>query len=300
MKKINTNDIPTPATVVVRGTLTYSRLHKQLDGKDLEDYIEDRKKTKRPYVDKPFTTATIVDPRIEFSNPAGETDPNARTIAEQYIIQKMYQSKNSKNYAGRWLLEMNNTGNFVPRIFVETPKGSKNLVETKLTGRVQNNLDVSLVIRIYAAEPNNGVTLDSVIFHDPIKYYDNATVLNQFGYTITETIDQPANAAANNGTNDTINFEPPTEPDYPAAPATPYSSQPAPQQPAQAVPQEQTVAAANPYAQPTQPAANTQPAVSAATAANPYAQPVQPAANPYASNVGITYDPTKDPNRQYT
>ena len=289
--KITTNEIPTPATVFVTGLLTYSRLKEQIAGDKLTADKETRKKKNLPIINEPYTTATIRQPQILFENPNGATDENARTIAEKYAIQSMYKGQSG---SGEWQFSMTNKGKFLPKIYVRNKDNPTELIPFTLEGELAKDVRVTLIVKIYKATPNNGVTLAGVIIESDVQYYSTEeAVLESRGWTVkhdttattTAMPTVPTAPAAPAAPAETINFNPPVvptapaTPSYPAAPAQAYSAAPA---------------ATTPY--PTAPAAPAAPAVQTAPVAP--AVPAQPGAtSPYS--VGIEYNPATDPARNY-
>ena len=164
--KITTNEIPTPATVFVTGLLTYSRLKEQIAGDKLTADKETRKKKNLPIINEPYTTATIRQPQILFENPNGATDENARTIAEKYAIQRMYKGQSG---SGEWQFSMTNKGKFLPKIYVRNKDNPTELIPFTLEGELAKDVRVTLIVKIYKATPNNGVTLAGVIIEEGAK-----------------------------------------------------------------------------------------------------------------------------------
>lgn len=172
-----------PNTVImVRGNLTYSRTVSFLQGDALKDDIANRRNKGYPPVsERPYMVATVCNAQVV------RDDPNApETVADIYAREAMFTSKNnsgysftakrtappmkadpyrvdeSKNVRGPWLGVMEADGKTVQQI--------------KQEGELDNGLDVTLVMRVFKSRNgmNNGVSLDGIILHEPVRYYSGA------------------------------------------------------------------------------------------------------------------------------
>lgn len=168
---INTNKLKPGSTVMIRGRLQFSRLTSQFEGKELE---ERNKKAKYPSK-RPYTVATICDARVLAEDPE---NPN---IFEQWAQYELYESQ--ADGATGYSFSRTNKSDNLPWIGEETSPGVVNQVYPE--GELAKGLDVTLVLSAFKTQMNNGVGLDGVIVHEPIRLFSNndpASVLKQHGF----------------------------------------------------------------------------------------------------------------------
>ena len=191
---ISTNELRPGSSVMIRGRLQFSRLTSKIEGKELEE----RNKNSRFPIDKPYTTATICDARIIMQ------DPENPSKIEQWAQYEMYQSK--AEGASGWSFSRINKGNDLPWIAEMNESGDAQQVYPE--GELAKDLDVTLVLSVFKTPMNNGVGLDGVIVHEPIRLFssnDPASVLKQHGFNFI---------AAEKPTVEPEESEQPTEPNY--------------------------------------------------------------------------------------
>ena len=255
MTNIKAHQLTEVQTIVIRGTLEYSRLMSLISGEELQRSIAQQRQMGVTYpTTKDHTRVVLRDAQVLYA------DPNNPTAEEQYASQKLYQSK--KNPEKGMMYSHDNKSPFLPPIWI--PSNPANLSEgyvqlTDPEGELDNGLNVSVVLETfkYGDNPNVGMGLTSVIVNEEPRYYTNNRVdrdkLAALGivfnsnpvtpsYNVTpqaeaQQTDQPAPAYTDNQGLPTPGIG-----NGPSAQAPAQQAQPQPQQnqaPAQAAPQPQ-------------------------------------------------------------
>lgn len=168
---ISTNQLKPGDTALVRGTLTYGRLINKISG----DELAKRNVGQRFPIKTPYTTASICNAHVVAADPQ---NPN---LFEQWIQNGFYTSK--AEGATGYSFSAINKGNSTPWIGQEVDQGKVEQVYPE--GELANGLEVTLALRVFATSQNNGVSLEGVIVHEPIKLYSPnspESVLNAHGY----------------------------------------------------------------------------------------------------------------------
>lgn len=304
-RTVNTNMLTPNKTIMIRGKLTYSRVTKFIDGDELRKDNQRRAQRNLPEISKPYTTASICNATVLYEN------PNQKTPEDIYAEESLYQSTSPTNTG--WNFQGMNKGKILPYIAVMRPDGTT-ADQIKPEGELAAGLDVTLVLRVFAAKPNNGVGLDGIIVNEPIRYYNGGLGIGlaERGITFnaspdamnmpTPELDNPMPAPENNYMNPPfvagqgqpvaapqMNENPymaqPTnvQPNYGAQPATPATPPIYGQQMAQ-----------NTYEQPTQPQVpvQTPPTQQPAYQQTSVQTPVQSSGFQGSESQGIRYDPS--------
>ena len=228
-RTVNNNQLTPGNVFFVRGTVGFSRISRQTTD-------EERKKDnlRRVHkIDKNYTTISIYNAQVLAKN------PQQPTFEERYGLESCYNSSRAADYPGLNYTAMNKS-QFLPKVGVleqgSDPNNHPAYKEIQLEGELQKGTDVTLVMRVFAGQGNNGVSLDTVLINQTdFQYYgNNANVKNALAdYGITFDAMSPEEKAAA------------------PAPATAAAGQTAPQGMAQTMPQQnmaQTQAAAAPQA----------------------------------------------------
>lgn len=306
MAKISNTQLIPNKSVIVRGKITFSHVTRKIEGEELirrnqgTNYPENR-----PYTEIAIGNATVIPE---------SGDGNNLSINEQYIVQKCYMSKSHPERG--WCFSAKNKGNNLPNICQgegeDTISGKAVARQITPNGELANDLDVTLVLRVFQGKPNPGISLDTVIVNEPIRYYDGASQIAMASRGIKFIGDDAAKAAAQGNSYYAVPEAPATpvqEPvSQPAANTNMFSSQAqaaaAAAQPASA-PVQTTAQTAAPIQENGTPFPMNQPeaAPTAAPVAGPVAgtttaqQPAGPVAGsqPTSSPVkgGIIYDPNQ-------
>lgn len=250
---INNNQLRPDQTIWVKGKLTYSRVTKQISGDELQADIQRKRQNNRIPIEKPYTTASICDAQVLYQN------PQQPTIEEKFIEERLYTSQKNPGYNYTAV----NKGNRLP--YIGKLEGNQ-FIQIVPEGELDNGLDVTLIIRVFKGNPQNGTTLDAIIVNEPIRYYSSANLgLAERGLVMVAApgYDNSAAAHANDATvgapeantlgtptQTPINQTPVNANPYSSAPQAPVNSyNPAAAQAPQATAQPQT-GMYNPAAQP--------------------------------------------------
>lgn len=171
----------TPGSVFsVRGQVGFSRITRHTT--DDERAKDNLRRTHK--VDKNYTTISIYNAKVILRN------PQAPTLEERYGLESCYNSSRAADYPGLNYTGMNKS-QFLPKVGVIAANCDPNhptYDEIQLDGELAKGTDVTLVMRVFAGQGNNGVSLDTVLIntHDFQYYGNNANVANALAdYGIT-------------------------------------------------------------------------------------------------------------------
>ena len=263
-RTVNTNQLAPNTIMMITGKLTYSRIKSQIAGEELEKDKQRRIQKGWNAIERPYTTASICDAVVNYAN------PQAKTLEDIYAEESLYQSSAQSG----WCFSAVNKGNSLPYVAVRNPQNPNDVEQIIPEGELASGLNVTLVLRVFKAPRNNGISLDGIIVNEPIRYYNGVLGAGLAARGITFHSAQPAAVSeqepmtnVNAGTTAPL---PAMNPPYPEQPqpvaspqGNPYSTQPAYQQPQQNFAQTQMQPAPQPgqtvqpnYAQPA-PATNT-------------------------------------------
>lgn len=164
-KQYTTDQLQAGDTFVVSGRTSYPRLTRVLEGAELEEEIKRATQQGRIPEAKPHSYTTLVDAQVEFAN------PQAPTLAELYAQERLYQ-----NREGRICYSAVRKSPTLADYGVVDPQD-----HTKVNGiyldpdkQVANDLFVKCYFRVYdtKAGMHKGVSLDTIVFQEPVKYYE--------------------------------------------------------------------------------------------------------------------------------
>lgn len=302
VRTVSNKDLRPNEVYQVRGKIGYSHITRPTTD---EERIEANKRRYHP-IDKNYTTITI---HSAYIIPASG-DPNNLTLEEKYGSECFYASS-SPNYPGNNYNAINKSPR-LPRVGVlqNQPGMYQEIIPE---GELAAGLDVTLVMRVFKGQGNNGVTLDMVLVNEPIRYYggtDATAKLAQGGVTFKELPpDQRYRTAETEYANAPVeeNTVVPSVPEYESFEVTPQvpvqTMQPVAQPiqqapvmtppPAVVQPQPQMIQQAPPVAQPAPVSAAPvlQPIQNQPQVAQPAVQPAQNVGNPFSTaaiNAGAT------------
>lgn len=216
--------------IMVRGNLTFSRTTHFLEGEALKNDIARRRSRNMPPVsERPYMVATVCNAQVIRENPNVP-----ETNADIYAREAMYTSKNSPGYS----FTAKRTAPTIPgnQYAVDTSKNihtpwlgvmeqdGKTVTQIEQTGELDNGLDVTLVMRVFKTGNgmNNGVSLDGIILHEPVRYYsgNNAQALAERGITFNPLANASEATAVKPQTQQAQTTQnQPTQPSAPPAPA---------------------------------------------------------------------------------
>lgn len=226
----NINSVDTNEKVYVSGIVDFSRITAPLTAEELA--ADNARKSARGMrtVDKPYTHMTISHAVVAYTN------PNAPTAAEQYITEKLYNTKHAEK--GLCFTALNKSRN-LPAVYSRENAQSKELEPVSLEGELRPGTPVTVMIRFFSTNQNKGMSLDTVIVNErPVRYFgstSSASALAEHGFTIvppsTDTdVDAVRDQVQANNAQPTPAPSAPTAAPY-AAP-TPVPATPAPAAPA--------------------------------------------------------------------
>lgn len=182
MQRTVTNNQLTPGNVFfIRGQVGFSRISRQTtDEERTKDNLRRMHK-----IDKNYTTISIYNAQVLAKN------PQEPTLEERYGLESCYNSSHAADYPGMNYTAMNKS-QFLPKIGVleqgSDPNNHPSYKEIQLDGELQKGTDVTLVLRVFAGQGNNGVSLDTVLINkSDFQYYGNNTnvqnALSDYGIT---------------------------------------------------------------------------------------------------------------------
>lgn len=187
---ISTNDLTPGSKFLIRGKVAFSRIAKRVDGEELQrDIMRQKQQGRRIIHDRPYTSLSINDAKVIVR------DPQNPTIEEQFAQEHLYESHAKGavgySYTGR------NKSSILPTVLVMADDGHTAVpMDGPLGGELAPGLDVTIVMRVFKSAQNNGVSLDTVIVHDKLRYYNVGGLdLSEYGITVDMSSPVPAPAA---------------------------------------------------------------------------------------------------------
>ena len=230
-RTVTTNQLTPNKTIMIRGKLTYSRILSQIAGEELQRDMQRKAQRGISPIDKPYTTASICNAQVLYAN------PNQKTLEDIYADESLYQST-AQNNTG-WSFSGYNKGKILPYVAVMGTDGVT-VNQVVPAGELAAGLDVTLVLRVFQAKPNNGVSLDGIIVNEPIRYYNGGVGLGLAERGLTFYPVDPeelskTQAAEQHVTTQTADVPFPMDQPQPVATpqGNPYSTQPTGEQPYQ-------------------------------------------------------------------
>ena len=296
-RTVSANQLADNTTFLIRGRVLYSRIRSQVAGEELARQNQRAMQQGRQPRNRPYTTLSICQAEVVRANPNAPMMNPEEIFATESLYTSTTQPNNGLCYSA------DNTGNYLPRLCVQEGNMVTELSADEIHGELDNGLLVTMVMRIYnSGKPNKGITLDTIIVNEPIRFYQGGAAANLEKYGLT------------------VNLQPNRQQAAAPAQTTPAMGGPQPAYPAQA-PMQQPVQAPQapaPGVVPNNvgygytPGMDTMPfgqgQAPAAAPANPYGNPygvpagapaAAPAAAPNPNGApGIMYDPNA-PERAY-
>lgn len=296
-RTVSANQLADNTTFLIRGRVIYSRIRSQVAGEELARQNQRAMQQGRQPRNRPYTTLSICQAEVVRANPNAPMMNPEEIFATESLYTSTTQPNNGLCYSA------NNTGNYLPRLCVQEGNMVTELSADEIHGELDNGLLVTMVMRVYnSGKPNKGITLDTIIVNEPIRFYQGGAAANLEKYGLTVNL-QPnrQQAAAPAQTAPTMGGP---QPAYPAQAPMQQPMQ-APQAPAPGV-------VPNNVGYGYTPGMDTMPfgqgQAPAAAPANPYGNPygaptgapaAAPAAAPNPNGApGIMYDPNA-PERAY-
>lgn len=292
-RTVSANQLADNTTFLIRGRVLYSRIRSQVAGEELARKNQRAMQQGRQPRNRPYTTLSICQAEVVRANPNAPMMNPEEIFATESLYTSTTQPNNGLCYSA------DNTGNYLPRLCVQEGNMVTELSADEIHGELDNGLLVTMVMRIYnSGKPNKGITLDTIIVNEPIRFYQGGAAANLEKYGLT------------------VNLQPNRQQAAAPAQTAPAMGGPQPAYPAQAPMQQpmQAPQAPAPGVVPNNvgygytPGMDTMPfgqgQAPAAAPANPYGNPYgapagAPAAAPNPNGApGILYDPNA-PERAY-
>ena len=281
--QINLNSLPVNDIIYVSGLVDFSRITSHIDGEELVRDNERRVKNNMRPDNKPHTRMTISNAAVVCAN------PSAPTLSEQAIGERLYMSK--AHPEKQMCFTAKNKTSSLPAVYSRAHTTVRDLHTVLPEGEIAAGTHVTLILRIFGTQMNNGISLDAVIVdEEPVRFANalnaaSASALSNRGFNIIPASTEELNAykaqlAQNANAQQPAYQQPVAQPNAYQQPAQPVGYA-APAQPATytapAQPAAYTAPAQPAYVAPAQPAAPVQSAYVAPAQPAAPAQPVQPA-----------------------
>ena len=186
-RTIKSNALTPGQILIVEGKVYFSRVTRRLDGEDLQRDMQSRKNAGLQPITDPYASLTLYETVAQATG---------NQVADTYLYESIYQgkkgvpnqftaiSKSKKNADGTYK-------NPLPRCYEIQPDGT--FKEFVPRSEFAQDLKVRIVQRVYAAEPNNGLSFDAILVMEPVRYYernDTVNTLSQLGINITSLTDE--------------------------------------------------------------------------------------------------------------
>lgn len=215
MTNININSVPVNSKVWVTGIVDYSRIASPIDGDELAE--DDARRTARGLIPtgKAHTRLTLRNCVVNYENPASPT------IAEQFIQDKFYDSKQHPENSPCFTA-MNKSKN-LPSLFCRENEQTKRVEAVVAEAELAPGTPVTIMIRFFASKQNHGCSLDMVIVNTkPITYYSKnmaEAALKEHGFEVVSSDDNTNIYSETVSTATT--YVPPTTQDNPTVQTVP-------------------------------------------------------------------------------
>lgn len=166
MPTININSVPANSICYVNGIVDYSHIATRLEGDALAaDNAKKVSKGMQP-TDKPHTRISIKNASVAYET------PGVPTIAEQYIAEKFYQSKMHPE-KGPCYTGMNKSKS-MPQLYHRPDVNSNVLKEIPTEHELAAGTNVTLILRFFSTNQNNGVSVEGVIVNGELKWVSSS------------------------------------------------------------------------------------------------------------------------------
>ncbi|GAB3943991.1 hypothetical protein GCM10029976_067420 [Kribbella albertanoniae] len=148
--------------VLIRGKLGFSRLTRLIDGAQLEASDARKVQSGGIAVGKPHTSATITHAEVICK------DADNPTVEERYVAERRFASAKHPDTGANYSIDSKGS---LPGIAV--PGDGGKVVPDDSGRELAQGLDVTLVLRVFKPKgyANRGLSLDTVIVNEPVRYY---------------------------------------------------------------------------------------------------------------------------------
>lgn len=278
-RTVSANQLADNTTFLIRGRVLYSRIRSQVAGEELARQNQRAMQQGRQPRNRPYTTLSICQAEVVRANPNAPMMNPEEIFATESLYTSTTQPNNGLCYSA------DNTGNYLPRLCVQEGNMVTELSADEIHGELDNGLLVTMVMRVYnSGKPNKGITLDTIIVNEPIRFYQGGAAANLEKYGLTVNLQPNRQQAAAPAQTAPAMGGP--QPAYPAQ-APMQQPMPAPQAPAPGV-------VPNNVGYGYTPGMDTMPFGQGQA---PAAAPVNPYGNPYGAPAGApTAAPAAAPN----
>lgn len=190
-RTVSANQLADNTTFLIRGRVLYSRIRSQVAGEELARQNQRAMQQGRQPRNRPYTTLSICQAEVVRANPNAPMMNPEEIFATESLYTSTTQPNNGLCYSA------DNTGNYLPRLCVQDGNMVTELSADEIHGELDNGLLVTMVMRIYnSGKPNKGITLDTVIVNEPIRFYQGGAAANLEKYGLTVNLQPNRQQAA--------------------------------------------------------------------------------------------------------
>lgn len=190
-RTVSANQLADNTTFLIRGRVIYSRIRSQVTGEELARQNQRAMQQGRQPRNRPYTTLSICQAEVVRANPNAPMMNPEEIFATESLYTSTTQPNNGLCYSA------DNTGNYLPRLCVQEGNMVTELSADEIHGELDNGLLVTMVMRIYnSGKPNKGITLDTIIVNEPIRFYQGGAAANLEKYGLTVNLQPNRQQAA--------------------------------------------------------------------------------------------------------
>ena len=190
-RTVSANQLADNTTCLIRGRVLYSRIRSQVAGEELARQNQRAMQQGRQPRNRPYTTLSICQAEVVRANPNAPMMNPEEIFATESLYTSTTQPNNGLCYSA------DNTGNYLPRLCVQEGNMVTELSADEIHGELDNGLLVTMVMRIYnSGKPNKGITLDTIIVNEPIRFYQGGAAANLEKYGLTVNLQPNRQQAA--------------------------------------------------------------------------------------------------------
>lgn len=190
-RTVSANQLADNTTFLIRGRVLYSRIRSQVAGEELARQNQRAMQQGRQPRNRPYTTLSICQAEVIRANPNAPMMNPEEIFATESLYTSTTQPNNGLCYSA------DNTGNYLPRLCVQEGNMVTELSADEIHGELDNGLLVTMVMRVYnSGKPNKGITLDTIIVNEPIRFYQGGAAANLEKYGLTVNLQPNRQQAA--------------------------------------------------------------------------------------------------------
>lgn len=190
-RTVSANQLADNTTFLIRGRVIYSRIRSQVAGEELARQNQRAMQQGRQPRNRPYTTLSICQAEVVRANPNAPMMNPEEIFATESLYTSTTQPNNGLCYSA------DNTGNYLPRLCVQEGNMVTELSADEIHGELDNGLLVTMVMRVYnSGKPNKGITLDTIIVNEPIRFYQGGAAANLEKYGLTVNLQPNRQQAA--------------------------------------------------------------------------------------------------------